>query len=122
MSSTITGVVKNGVVVPHAPLPEGAQVEIRLSQGPTDVPAEQNESAAWQQASGSSTGMPAAGEPLPAARLTPAELQRMPREQRQAILAAAAELAEHDYHADKELTGFEAFSEEERNDDEWPAG
>lgn len=91
MSITIAGVVRNGVVVPKAPLPEGAQVEIRLSEAPT---------------------------PVPAARLTPAELRRMPREQRQAILAAAAELAEEDYRSDKELTGFEAFSEEELNDDE----
>ncbi len=37
---------------------------------------------------------------VPATRLTPAELRRMPREQRQAILAAAAELAEEDYRAD----------------------
>ena len=42
----------------------------------------------------------------------------MPREQRQVILAAAAELAEQDYRSDKELTGFEAFSEEEQDDDE----
>ncbi len=42
----------------------------------------------------------------------------MPREQRQAILAAAAELAEPDYRSDKELTGFEAFSEEEQGDNE----
>jgi acyl-CoA reductase-like NAD-dependent aldehyde dehydrogenase len=91
MSITVTGVVRNGVVVPRAPLPEGAQVEIRLSEAPA---------------------------PVPAARLTPAELRRMPREQRQAILAAAAELAEEDYRTDKELTGFEAFSEEELNDDE----
>jgi hypothetical protein len=41
----------------------------------------------------------------------------MPREQRQAILAAAAKMAEQDYHSDKELTGFEAFSEEEMDDD-----
>jgi hypothetical protein len=41
----------------------------------------------------------------------------MPREQRQAILATAAELAEQDYHTDKELTGFEAFSEEELDAD-----
>jgi hypothetical protein len=27
-------------------------------------------------------------------------------------LAAAAEIAEHDYRDDKELTGFDAFSEE----------
>ena len=42
----------------------------------------------------------------------------MPREQRQAVLAAAAELAEEDYRSDKDLTGFEAFSEEDLNDDE----
>jgi hypothetical protein len=88
MSITLTGVVKNGVIVPTASLPEGAQVEIRLSE------------------------LPGGGTPAPAARLTPAELRRMPREQRQVILAAAAEMAEHDYRTDKELTGFEAFSEE----------
>jgi hypothetical protein len=43
----------------------------------------------------------------------------MPREQRQAILAVAAEMAEQDYRWDRELTGFDAFSEEERNDDSW---
>jgi hypothetical protein len=37
MSITITGVVKNGVVVPNAPLPEGAQVEIRVNEGLPDV-------------------------------------------------------------------------------------
>jgi hypothetical protein len=46
------------------------------------------------------------------------ELRRVPREQRQAILAAAAELAEEDYRSDKELTGFQAFSEEELDDGE----
>src|ERR1700734_3621136 len=30
MSPTMTGVVKNGLVVPKSPLPEGARVEIRL--------------------------------------------------------------------------------------------
>ena len=88
MSVLVAGVVKNGVVVPNAPLPEGAQVEIRLE------------------------------ELSPTAGLTPRELRRMPREQRQAILATAAELAEQDYRSDKELTGFEAFSEEELDDDE----
>lgn len=34
MSTTITGVVTNGVVVPSSPLPEGANVEV------TVVPAE----------------------------------------------------------------------------------
>jgi hypothetical protein len=52
------------------------------------------------------------------ARLTPGELRRMPREQRQAVLAAAAEMAEQDYHSEKELTGFEAFRDEELDDDE----
>src|SRR5581483_5889174 len=90
MSVTVAGFVKNGVVVPNAPLPEGAQVEIHMAE-------------------------PAAS--APAARITPAELRRLPREQRQAILAAAAELAEEDYRSDKELTGFEAFSEEEMDDE-----
>ena len=90
MSITIAGVVKNGVVVPNTPLPEDAHVEIRLNETPTAASA---------------------------ARLTPAQLRRLPREQRQAILAAAAELAEPDYRSDKELTGFEAFSEEELDDD-----
>ena len=73
-----------------ASLPEGAQVEIRLSELPLEK------------------------APVLASRPTPAELRRMPREQRQVILAAAAEMAEHDYRSDRELTGFEAFSEEER--------
>jgi hypothetical protein len=91
MSITVAGVVRNGVVVTQALLPEGALVEIRL-----------NEAAA----------------PAPTTCPTAAELRRMPREARQAILAAAAELAEEDYRSDKELTGFEAFSEEDLNDDE----
>jgi hypothetical protein len=94
MSILITGVVTNGVVVPSSPLPEGARVEIHLQPTRPEVP-----SAAT-------------------VRVTPGELRRMPREQRQAILAAAAEMAEQDYRFDKELTGFEAFSEEELDDDE----
>jgi hypothetical protein len=94
MSITVPGVVTNGVVVPDSPLPEGARVEIHLQ--------------------------PAGPEVLPGAapRLTPGELRRMPREQQDAILAAAAAMAEEDYRSDKELTGFEAFSEEELDDDE----
>jgi hypothetical protein len=93
MSTSIHGVVKNGVVVPDTPLPEAAHVEIRLNHGVVEQ-------------SGA------------VVRRTPSELRRMSREQRQAILAEAAKLAEHDYHFDKELTGFEAFSEEELDDDE----
>jgi hypothetical protein len=57
------------------------------------------------------------GEPVPPPGPTLAELRRMPREQREAILAASAKLAEQDYHNDKELTGFDAFSEEELDAD-----
>ncbi len=94
MSIIIGGFVKNGVVVPDSPLPEGAQVEIQLK-----------------------TARP---EALPdaAVRVSPSELRKMPREQRQTILSAAAEMAEPDYRSDRELTGFDAFSEEERNDDD----
>jgi hypothetical protein len=90
MAITVPGVVSNGVVVPESPLPEGARVEIYLQ------PA-----------------LPAASP-----RLTPSELRKLPPEQQDAILAAAAALAAEDYRSDKELTGFEAFSEEELNDDE----
>ena len=88
MPTVIAGFVKNGVVVPNAPLPEGAQVEIRLNDVAPAVPPElQEQGAAWQEASCCIAGMPAEGETVPAARLTPAELRRMPREQRQAIFA-----------------------------------
>ena len=51
MSTTITGVVTNGVVVPNSPLPEGANVEIHLREA-LEVPAElREELAAWQQGS-----------------------------------------------------------------------
>ncbi len=41
MSIVIAGFVKNGVVIPNAPLPEGAQVEIRMR----DAPAAEREEA-----------------------------------------------------------------------------
>lgn len=44
---------------------------------------------------------------------TAAELRRLPPEQREAILSAAAALAEHDYRHDPELTAFEAFGKED---------
>ncbi len=48
---SITGFVKNGVVVPSTPLPEGALVEVHVVRGPIDVPPElQAELGAWQQA------------------------------------------------------------------------
>jgi hypothetical protein len=52
MSTIIAGFVKNGVVVPNAPLPEGAFVEVRVVSGPIEVPSElQEELEAWQRAS-----------------------------------------------------------------------
>jgi hypothetical protein len=94
MSKNVSGFVKNGVVVPDWPLPEGAQVEIQLKTTRAEV------------LSGTAAG------------ISPSELRKMTREQRQAILAAAAEQAEQDYRSDRELTGFNAFSEEERDDDD----
>ena len=123
MSITIAGFVKNGVVVPNTPLPEGAFVEVRVISEPIEVPPElQEEFDAWHRASAESLELverlAREGKHDTTSRPTPAELRKMPREQRQAILAAAAEMAEQDYRSDKELTGFEAFSEEELDDDE----
>jgi hypothetical protein len=109
----IAGFVKNGVVVPNAPLPEGAFVELRVVRGPTELPPDVQEHPGTRDRVGVN-----APQSVLAPGLTLAELRRMPREQRQAILAAAAELAEEDYRSDKELTGFDAFGEEERDDDE----
>ena len=52
MSVIIAGFVKNGVVVPNAPLPEGAFVEVHVISGPIEVPPElQEEFDAWDRAS-----------------------------------------------------------------------
>jgi hypothetical protein len=52
MAITVAGVVKNGIVVPNAPLPEGAFVEVRVLSGPIEVPPElQAEFDAWDRAS-----------------------------------------------------------------------
>ena len=94
MSTTITGVVTNGVVVPSSPLPEGAHVEIQVKPSRPEAPL------------------------VAATRPTLGELRKMPRAERQAVLATAAALAEEDYRNDKELTGFDAFIEEELDGDE----
>ena len=52
MVTTIWGVVKDGRVLPESPLPEGAQVEIRLYDMPPGVsPQLQEELEAWEGAS-----------------------------------------------------------------------
>ena len=57
MSVIVEGLVKNGVVVPNAPLPEGAFVEVRVINGPIEVPPElQAELDAWQLASAEALG------------------------------------------------------------------
>jgi hypothetical protein len=112
--------VKN-VVVPKAPLPEGAFVEVHVIRGPIEAPPElQAELDAWQFAGAQALDLverlAREGED-DVTSFSPSELRKMSPERRQAILAAAAGRAEQDYRSDTELTGFDAFSEEERNDD-----
>jgi len=52
MAVTIWGIVKDGVVVPQAPLPEGTRVKIVLADSLPGVPPElQAELEAWDRAS-----------------------------------------------------------------------
>ncbi len=52
MSTLITGVVKDGVVVPSVPLPDGTWVEIHVPDAPPAVSPElQEEMDAWDRAS-----------------------------------------------------------------------
>lgn len=46
-------------------------------------------------------------------RWTPAELRKLPVAERDAVLSAAAALAEAEYRHDPELTAFEAFGEDD---------
>lgn len=50
-SVTTWGIVKEGLVVPSSPLPEGARVEIRMCDSAVEVSPElQEELDAWQRA------------------------------------------------------------------------
>ena len=52
MAVTIRGTVREGLVVPDSPLPEGARVEIVMPDSPSDIPPElQAEFEAWDRAS-----------------------------------------------------------------------
>ena len=52
MDVIIQGVVRDGRVVPDAPLPEGARVEVRLLEPLPEVPPDlQGEFEAWGRAS-----------------------------------------------------------------------
>ena len=58
VDSIVSGIVKGGLVVPSSPLPEGAQVEIRLREAPLEVPPElQEELQAWQRGSANALEM-----------------------------------------------------------------
>jgi hypothetical protein len=53
-SEAVEGVVREGVVVPSSPLPEGARVEIRVLAPAVEVPPElRTEFEAWDRASAS---------------------------------------------------------------------
>lgn len=53
----------------------------------------------------------------PQGRLTAIELLKLPREERDRILAVAAEDAADEYRTNPELTDFEAFGEDDLYDD-----
>jgi hypothetical protein len=96
MANVVAGVVANGVVIPASPLPEGAQVEVSVKSEPPSAE--------------------------PKKYLTASELRKLPPAEREPYLATAAALAEKDYLEDKELTGFDAFSEELDDDDDHDEG
>jgi hypothetical protein len=55
MATTVWGIVKEGLVVPQSPLPEGACVQITLPDAPPEVtPEMQAEFDAWAVASAQS--------------------------------------------------------------------
>ncbi len=51
--------------------------------------------------------------PAPVRRWTASELRKLPTEQRDAILEAAAAAAEREYRTNAELTAFEAFGKDD---------
>jgi len=53
----------------------------------------------------------------PVRQWTAEDLRHLPEAERDAILSAAAEMAEADYRTDRELTDFEAFGEEDLHGD-----
>ncbi len=52
MSTIVSGIVKDGLIVPSSPLPEGARVEILLEQPQPEIPSDlQAEFEAWDRSS-----------------------------------------------------------------------
>jgi hypothetical protein len=55
MATPVWGIVRQGLIVPSSPLPEGMRVEIRPADPPRDVSPElQAEFEAWDRASADS--------------------------------------------------------------------
>jgi len=52
MANTVWGVVKDGIVMPHSPLPEGAHVKIHVCAVPLEVSPQLQEKLAAQQQAG----------------------------------------------------------------------
>jgi hypothetical protein len=52
MATVISGVVKDGLIIPSTPLPEGVRVEILIAEAALDVPDElRAEFQAWDRSS-----------------------------------------------------------------------
>jgi hypothetical protein len=52
MSIIISGVVKDGLIIPSTPLPEGSRVEILVTEARLEIPADlQAEFEAWDRSS-----------------------------------------------------------------------
>ncbi len=52
MSIIVSGIVKDGMIVPSSPLPEGARVEILFEDSQPEIPGElQAEFKAWDRSS-----------------------------------------------------------------------
>ena len=73
---------------------------------------------AEQLCQGCTRALESAGPPR---KLTAKDLRRMPKQQRDAMLAKAASTAADDYVTNRELTDFEAFEEGDIHDDYGPA-
>jgi hypothetical protein len=58
MSAIVSGVVKDGLIVPSMPLPEGARVEILVAEAGLDIPADlRAEFEAWDRSSADSLAL-----------------------------------------------------------------
>jgi hypothetical protein len=52
MSAIVSGIVKDGLIIPSMPLPEGARVEILVAEASLEIPAAlQAEFEAWDRSS-----------------------------------------------------------------------